>query len=764
MSRSTVGFTMPKRPTGRPAVPPPSRAPTRKKLPTFVETEDEDSNLSSDPSLPESRSRISTRPLPNPGPRKTVRFQDSTEDLIAEASENSSDIQVDDDDEVPFPRNETTFDSSASRRSDSSSDMSESSEDELPPLKIQDKIYSSRESELPPVAPRFTRPSSPVRPNDRQQVINTLRDNTDSDSDEEIYPRPVQIDDDSDLSRSPEDSLSLEESQRDEEARRLEDTIRDVPPSKPPASRPVVNKSMPKPPPKPVLKTTTSRVNPRDVPPSAPEKSVKKMMTKPAPKIATKSVVKSIAKVTDEPCHDNEVFVEKPEPVHVKCPQSDVIVERPAPVKVKLPSPDVIVEAADPVHIKCPQSDVIMEHADPVVVRSPRSRVTYVDASPPRPAPCSAAVAVVATEIETEVDVEEHITTRGGETSVSTEVDVKTTVVVEEDDIPDKVPRHVKICRSPVSSPTFPRALSPQRPLSPVVKSTTSLCGAPVDHTLRSFGYTPLTKIIIEHTDCRKGKYVKCLDPMGNTVYVKLDIEDGHIAISSTDLVVTKGKVIEQIPRSARRMYRDDQFMCGIGIAIDCKYGICFIVRNRKGHIRECDYHFTYDSCGSKFITDCSLMALPVVSLYEIQCNCSWVINNTDVLMTRLVNMAYRNCLSDVKKYECAMMRLAGATTKFRQIYRESSKKLADSTECHRKYIRDVFARGGPRRDCEGMRKHQLLLYNLQRRHELLVELIHSARVVANLSCQLDSVSKDIEELNGYMCETFQGVDGPMMP
>lgn len=329
---------------------------------------------------------------------------------------------------------------------------------------------------------------------------------------------------------------------------------------------------------------------------------------------------------------------------------------------------------------------------------------------------------------------------------------------------------------SPPGSPSLPCPTSPSRPISPVCKSNdiSLVRGECFETILRGYGYTPISKLIVRNQDRFQGEYIKCLDRLGNYVYVRLDITGGYISVNNQDLVIEQTHEVSEIPYSTLHTYKDESFLILHGVAVHCKRGICFIRRHHDGSVKT--EHFLYSHVSNREVIkppspscvidvmDSSLLAFPVVNLSEIKANIAVVVRNTDNLSTRLANHTYKQCAYECQKLEESVARLDQACKEFKRLNKILSDSAKDSTNHYRIKIRETLSVRS-QRDPTFVKEYSLILYNLQRRQELMAEFLHGSRAAGFLADQtIESATRDIRELNQYMQTTFAGIDTMMRP
>lgn len=316
-------------------------------------------------------------------------------------------------------------------------------------------------------------------------------------------------------------------------------------------------------------------------------------------------------------------------------------------------------------------------------------------------------------------------------------------------------------------SPSLPSAISPSRPISPVSKgaSIEVMEKTPIEDIIRKNGYIPQSKLLIriKEPNVLHGEYIKAINLLGNMVYIKLDIKDGYISVDNKDLVMSRGPEIAEISRSTRNLYRNNVYMLLHGIAIDCKQGICFLTNNSSGQIIEDDMIYPHITIQESQVPDSSLMALPVISLQELMRNPKGVLDNTELVSTMIINNAYETCGSDIRRYLDSLENLKIQSQRFREIHGSSVEELVKSTNSRKLQICRLIETNSFR-DPVARQKHDVLLYNLQKRHELLVELMHTSREVSIISERLDLVSRQLNDINRHLSSNFQDVKSDLRP
>lgn len=329
---------------------------------------------------------------------------------------------------------------------------------------------------------------------------------------------------------------------------------------------------------------------------------------------------------------------------------------------------------------------------------------------------------------------------------------------------------------SPPGSPSLPCPTSPSRPISPICKSNdiNLIKGECFETILRKYGYTPMLKLIVQIQDKYQGEYIKCLDRLGNYVYVRLDVTGGYISVNSHDLVIERTQEISEIPYSTLHTFNDESYLILHGVAIHCKRGICFVRRHHDGSVKTEHYLYTRSNMRENVnppsppcvldVMDSSLLSFPIVNLSEIQSNIVVVVQNTDDLTSRLTNNMYKNCMFECQKLKESLDRLNRVYTEFEGHTRIILEKMRESTNHYRIKVRDTL-KSRSNQDPYFLQKYNLILYNIQRRQELMSELLHGTRAAGFLADQnIESVSRDIQDLSRYMQIMFSNVESELRP
>lgn len=314
-------------------------------------------------------------------------------------------------------------------------------------------------------------------------------------------------------------------------------------------------------------------------------------------------------------------------------------------------------------------------------------------------------------------------------------------------------------CRMP-SSPPLPKPV-PVEMCSPASSSVVVLTRSrPVEELLARHGYRCLSKLTTETEGQRRGHYLKCQDQLGNVVYVKPDIEDGFVTVELTDPLLVVTEELVEIPHSARKIYFDLAAPESAGVAIEARCGICFL-GNGRGPMKQ--EHFMYGSAtlnvqhGS---TSSIVDVVPIVSLRDILADPRQVLQNTEIVSARIVNKLYDNCRQDVQRYSETLAALTEKSQALKQKECQVTAKLRYTTDYYRREAHKDLTSCEVRSHPNYRQRHECIMYNLEQRNRMRVELVRICRTLGALAGQLEESHRVLCDLGVYLDTGFQGVEG----
>ena len=281
-----------------------------------------------------------------------------------------------------------------------------------------------------------------------------------------------------------------------------------------------------------------------------------------------------------------------------------------------------------------------------------------------------------------------------------------------------------------------------------------------IDSYLRSQRYQPMNNLTVH--DEGESSYIQALDPLGNKVYVKLD--DGeYTASSSNDLRLSKTTSLSHIPYSSKQAAVDISNPEVSGVALVCKDGVCILESGGN----ESNYKFETSATittgpTETIIEDDKLSLIPVIKLSEIRANALAVLQNTENVSCRILNSLYISCMDDMELFSLAYADLTDAGEKYFQQHEELMAMLSVTTSQYREYAQG-YLDNPPATSAEQL-KYETLLYNLYRRSEMMDDIVKSSRVMAGLASNVRDITRTVNDLNKYVNNSFQGVEGVLVP
>jgi hypothetical protein len=291
-----------------------------------------------------------------------------------------------------------------------------------------------------------------------------------------------------------------------------------------------------------------------------------------------------------------------------------------------------------------------------------------------------------------------------------------------------------------------------------------------IEWLIKSYGYRPLAKLVVNTDGGKVGKYIKALNPIGIIVFIELD-NGGFVTVDKNDLTVTQVVTTDMIPYSVKRCSYESAIPNSRGVAIECNKGVCFVSRDMQGKNNETNYiysEFIDDSMTStgqasivqpfhsSYMTDDGMVSYPIVSLLDIKANPQMVVDHTEVSNRRMLQMAYDSCHNDISAFNESYINMTELSKRFVRLYTHSQEQMNITRDAFSVYAKE-HAMIDNRSNADNER-YELLLFYLKRRSELQADLVKDCRVMATLSKQLDAISSDLKEIISHLETEFAEV------
>lgn len=282
---------------------------------------------------------------------------------------------------------------------------------------------------------------------------------------------------------------------------------------------------------------------------------------------------------------------------------------------------------------------------------------------------------------------------------------------------------------------------------------------ANVEDQIIYYGYDPLGKIIsIDDSNEVECRYIKAVNDRGQIVYIQPN-HDSWMNSDPGDFTVTETTDPSTIPHSIR----NGSFLTAVpdvcGVILEKETELCVITQS--------DYNMEPEetvlipiNCSTSINDDNIdelIVAYPIVKLGEIINNNDIVVKNTCAVTVKLRNTSYQTCIKNISDMKLTCNELS---KNFDSLYVEiddSFKKLAHTIrelEGHKVDFED-----NPPTDENQQIKIPRIVYNLKRRHEMMIELLKMCHSANSHSYQLKQINRKFSEMGDHTRRSFESVE-----
>ena len=279
--------------------------------------------------------------------------------------------------------------------------------------------------------------------------------------------------------------------------------------------------------------------------------------------------------------------------------------------------------------------------------------------------------------------------------------------------------------------------------------NNTNVCntgGIDVEVYLVKVGYRPLASVFLKKEGKVCGTYVKCLDPLGNIVYVSVSELPNNFSVTCLlegDQVQIDSVPYDNIEEMVKTATPETR-----GLAISCDDDFCFIVDNVREDYRTNNTNNSSNvtssaaTIGKQSITiNDTRKSSPVVSINDIINNERDVVINTNIVTNRIINRTYHDMNVVLRDTDDLYRRFTFAA---RDVYTRLDETGA-VLKLTMDEIKDRLSSNGLSKDERNRLLDEMLVLN-----DKLHEFTKSYKVVDSIKLTLYDVAVKMEELNAY--------------
>ena len=283
-----------------------------------------------------------------------------------------------------------------------------------------------------------------------------------------------------------------------------------------------------------------------------------------------------------------------------------------------------------------------------------------------------------------------------------------------------------------------------------------------LEEILESCGYAPQDKILIsDSSDNHYIRYIKAINNQGHIVYIDIDTDYQYLPPSDNppDNLYVESKLSSPIPYSIKMGSYECTNGDTCGVIFECDGGLCSLTRDPDS-LQPVEHTLIplnlsqSDDILDKIINP---VPYPVIRLGELKCAPDQVLKGLDIATRRLRNANYLQCAHDLSS-------LGSLIERVRSLYGTFSRKQHAIFETLGSTLRELgsyyFAYElDPSKVERDPAQFNLLVYNLRRRQELIVELLMLCQSITSFHDVVSNQIKQLEEVNNHIDKHFSGID-----
>ena len=312
------------------------------------------------------------------------------------------------------------------------------------------------------------------------------------------------------------------------------------------------------------------------------------------------------------------------------------------------------------------------------------------------------------------------------------------------------------VSTSTVSSPTL-STLSTSTLLSSTLLSKVS-----VEHELEKLGYKPKDKIFTKKNEQTFARYIKTITDCGHIVYVELDT-DGLVSYNTQDYHLDEDETyINIISNDIKRQ------VCELvlntvsnisGLIFETQYGILSITTTTEKTRKESAFLYqNIDHMNRNIIPSSTCICYPLIKMSLLQTPNTEILNDLNKgvydASIRLKNINYIQTQNTLISMIHSIDAFKNVFLKFFK-KQESTFGVLNSTifqleDFYHQY--ELLAN-------KDFSRFSKLLYNLNKRYQLLTELHILCQNIGNFGSVLQDEIREISDLNVYLDKEFSGIE-----
>lgn len=287
-----------------------------------------------------------------------------------------------------------------------------------------------------------------------------------------------------------------------------------------------------------------------------------------------------------------------------------------------------------------------------------------------------------------------------------------------------------------------------------------------LDQMLKTRGYNIISRVLVRDSknNSLHAQFIEALNDLGQKVFIDLDLP-GIIEANQGDLIVVPDGIANTIPHS----FKTGVFECAgldvTGVALVCDNEICVLTWDEDG-VGPHEINFrpesssistTENRAGDTNVDD--YVVYPIVKLSDINENPKLTSETIDEVTRRLQNTIYENCKTGTKSTMAAIKKLESSLLEFIEVEHACSVELSKSIQAL-KQIHADYLKAAPTE--ANQIRYRKLLYNLRKRHEYAVELIHLCKKVNSKRDKILKYADYINEVSRHCLKGFKDFSRPL--
>jgi len=253
-----------------------------------------------------------------------------------------------------------------------------------------------------------------------------------------------------------------------------------------------------------------------------------------------------------------------------------------------------------------------------------------------------------------------------------------------------------------------------------------------VEEHLLLHGYVVIDRFVMANSNGYEGKYVKASTPIGEMVFIELDMNSSLQSRLSDLTVMEVGDVV--VEESSQMMTADECSGLDVcGVAFECADGICTLKRDERLKMRETSFVIKSKRADEEGMLVGNVRPYPIVKMSEIEANpamvLQYIVRTNQKLTKKYYDLYSMKINNSILATECLHKTLCA----FKKMEEMKAHEIGKDLACLHKYLCDHKCDDSCKSACEKKK----VVCTLRKRNAQLLELMRCMKKVSKWTSDL---------------------------